>query len=240
MFQRTFLVRSGAIAVLVMLAMLACGVAVAQDDAQEPAEEAPEPLKIGIVDFDVLSNEYQALAEREAQLRGWFNSRASFLERLRNYAFLTEENFKEVLELLKVDPANRTEAQEKRREELQKLSEGKERRFLDLRSKTERTTEEDDEFNTLSETFEARRIDINELAKASETEYRSRRDTIRSELAEKVQGIIAAVSKEQGYDLVLDSSIVLSSGDRISDITDIILQKLNTSEAGEGENGGEG
>ncbi len=244
MSQRTRLVTSGAIAVLLILATLACSIAVAQEEDtqdQEQAEETPAQLKIGIVDFDVLSNEYQALAEKEAQLQGWFSNRASFLERLRNYAFLSEENFKEVLELLKVDPANRTEAQEKRREELKQLSESKERRFLDLRSKADRTTKEDDEFNTLSETFEARRTDINELAKESETEYRSRRDTIRADLAEKVQGIIATVSKEEGYDLILDSSIVLAQSDRITDVTEIVVQKLNKpSEAKEGENGGEG
>lgn len=226
------------IAIAVGLVAIACPYALAQEEGEEP-QDSVKALKIGIVHFDRLSEQYQQLAEKRTEVREWSNSRTALLEELQNYVFLSEENFSEIIDLLKVAPANRSDAQKKRLQDLLELSEQKERKFLDLRSKTERTTEEDDEFNTLRETVETRTEDIQRLAQQMEQDFQTRWGDIEQQLMENVQKVITQVGENNGYDLLLNSSVVFFSSDNVADVTDEIISALNAAESGEEENGGE-
>ncbi len=235
----------GIIAVLLLFLLLVSthGV-VAQDTekpatpADKPATPAPEaaakpdkpatgPSKIAIVDLDAVSEDYQELIPKQNELREWAQARSMHIERLKNYTFLSQKDFDEVAELLKTPPAKWTEAQRNREEELRKVSDQKEKLFLDLQAKTDRTAEESDQFNSLAETRDGRRADIARRAVEIEKEYIGKRADVQGELVNSVRDIIIEVAEDQNYDLVLDSAMVFYSSSRVADLTQTIIDRLN-------------
>ena len=150
-----------------------------------------------------------------------------YIERLKGYTFLSQKDFDEVAELLKTPPAKWTEAQRNREQELRRVSEQKEKLFLDLQVKTDRTAEESDQFNSLGETRDGRRVDIAKRAAGIESEYIGRRADVQGALVASVRDIIVEVAEEQDYDLVLDSATVFYFSSRITDLTQTIIERLN-------------
>lgn len=205
-----------------------CGV-FAQDEAPPAAAPAAgvSTLKVGIVDLDKVSEQYQKLAEEQKNLRAWATSRASFVSTLSRYVFLSEQNFAEMSEIIDQPAAKWSDAQKKREEELRKVSEQKERRFLDLRAKNDRTPEEEDEFNSLSEAFDARRADMDKLAASVEQEYMTKRDAAQGTLVTSVRDIIVSIAGEQGFDLVLDQTTVFFNSGNVVDLTSLVIERLN-------------
>lgn len=219
------------VAAAVALLALPAGASLAQDPEPEPQPDdqpASPSLKLGMVDLDVISEQYQELIARQDELRSWAQARARYIDQLRNYLFLSEQNFAEVAELLQTPRDKWTEAQVTREEELRKVSEEKEKRMMDLQAKTDRTPAEGDEFNSLSDTYEARRNDITTRAAAIEQEYLDRRAEAQMALVSSVRDIITEVAQDEQYDLILDSAMVFYSSDQITDLTTLVLEKLNT------------
>jgi len=196
--------------------------------AEQPAEQpSPAPLKIGMVDLDIVSEQYQELLEKQNELADWVQTQANYLDELKSYVFLSEQNFAEIAQVLEAPKDTWTEAQKTREEELRKVSEQKEKRFLDLQAKPDRTPEEDDEFNTLAENFSSRREDLTKRAAALEQEYLNMRSEAKLALLSSVRDIIIRLAEQQQYDLVVDSAMVFYSNDRITDLTPVIIQELN-------------
>ena len=223
--------RYASIIVLVVvmgLLLVSATALLAQDTDAQPAEQpAPGPLKIGMVDLDAISEQYQKLIEKQDELRDWMQTRANYIDDLQNYVFLSEQNFAEIAQILEIPRDKWTEAQKTREDELRQVAEQKERRFLDLQAKPDRTPEEDDEFNTLAENFSTRREDINQRATAIEQEYLTKRSQAQVALLSTVRDIIVRMAEQQEYDLVLDSATVFYSSERITDLTPSIIQELN-------------
>jgi len=220
--------RTIVLVVVMGLLLVSATALLAQDTDTQPAEKPSSgPLKIGMVDLDVVSEQYQELIEKQNELRTWMQTRANYVDELKNYVFLSEQNFAEIAQILETPRARWTEAQNTREDELRKVSEQKEKRFLDLQAKADRTPEEEDEFNTLAENFSTRREDINKRAAAIEQEYLNRRSEAQVALLSSVRDIIVRVAGEQEYDLVLDSAMVFYSSERITDLTPTIIQELN-------------
>lgn len=191
------------------------------------AQDAAAPLKIGYVDLDAVSDQYQALLTRQQELRDWARVKAEYISALNDFVFLSKENFDEVVAIYELPKATWTDAQKTREAELRTVAEGKEKAHLDLRAKAQRTPEEQDQFNSMQETIDARRADINKLATQIEQEYLSKRSDAQMSLVTAVKGIIEKVSKEQGYDLVLDKALVFFAADKITDLTPAVLAELN-------------
>ncbi len=217
-----------ALVVVMGLLLVSATALLAQDADAQPAEQpSPGPLKIGMVDLDLVSEQYQELVEKQNELRDWVQKWANYLDELKSYVFLSEQNFAEIAQILEAPKETWTEAQKTREEELRKVSEQKEKRFLDLQAKPDRTPEEDDEFNTLVENFSSRREDITKRAAAIEQEYLNKRSEAQLALLSSVRDIIIRLAEQQQYDLVVDSAMVFYSSNRITDLTPVIIQELN-------------
>ena len=191
------------------------------------AQEAAAPLKIGFVDLDAISDQYQALLTRQQELRDWARAKAEYISALNDFVFLSKESFDEVVAIYELPKATWTDAQKAREAELRVVAEGKEKSHLELLSKPQRTPEEDDKFKSMQETIDARRADINKLATQIEQEYLSKRSDAQMSLVTAVKGIIEKVSKEQGYDLVVDKALVFYAAENITDLTPAVLAELN-------------
>ena len=184
-------------------------------------------LKIGYVDLDAVSDQYQALLTRQQELRDWARAKAEYISALNDFVFLSKESFDEVVAIYELPKATWTDAQKAREAELRVVAEGKEKSHLELLSKPQRTPEEDDKFKSMQETIDARRADINKLATQIEQEYLSKRSDAQMSLVTAVKGIIEKVSKEQGYDLVVDKALVFYAAENITDLTPAVLAELN-------------
>ncbi len=226
------------VAVLSLLLLVAFASSVVAQDTDKPVADKPAadkpaekpqtgPLKIATVDLDIVSEDYQERIARQTELREWAQARSMYIERLKDYTFLSQTDFDEVAELLKTPPAKWTEAQKSREEELRRVSEQKEKSFLDLQVKTDRTAGESDQFNSLAETREGRRADIGKRAAEIEKEYIGKHADVQGKLVASVLDIIREVAGEEDYDLVLDSNTVFYSSTRITDLTQKVIDRLN-------------
>ncbi len=187
--------------------------------AQQPAGR----LRIAVVDIDKVGDQYQALAEKDAELRQWMTAQREYLLQLEEFVFLSQENFKEVMQLIELS-VPLPEDKATRLEELRRISGDKYRRYLDLQAKTERSAEEKEEFNSLGEAANARRQELAQLEEAVVAEYRQKVDDAQQVLLQEVDKIIAQYAQENGYDLVLDQAWVFYGGENI---TDYIIEQLN-------------
>jgi Skp family chaperone for outer membrane proteins len=192
------------------------------------AQNTPAPVKVAVVDLARVSGEYARLAEVRVEIQGWYQQQQKYLEELANgYAFLTEEHFKEVLDILG-KPRPLPQPLAKRRDELQKLNEEKEGRFLELQAKVDRTDKERDEFNQLQEINNARNADIDKVAEDLRDQFMEKKTQAETDLTDAITQAVKDVATGAGYILVLNKMGVMYGGD---DITDVVIRKLNGSTA---------
>ncbi|NLO74057.1 MAG: OmpH family outer membrane protein [candidate division WS1 bacterium] len=216
--------------ILVSLALVAMLSAIAGNSAL-----AQGAGKIAVVDMGKLTDNYTALQDRQQALTEWLNAKQEYVQTLQDYMFLSTDNFNEVIELLKTEklPADR----QKRVDELRNLAGEKERQFLDLRSKTNRSAQEDDAYKALGDSFNASQQRVAVLHGDLQQEYNQQVTEARQQFMNIVQETARAVATQEGYEVVLDSSIVLVGG---ADITDKILERLNPAPAAAPAEGGGG
>ncbi len=201
--------------------LLATGLAVAWGQEAEP--EPPAAAKVAFVDISTVSSEYEALQEKDAELKAWLAGQGDYLLSLQDFIFLSEDNFNEALAIIDLPrpiPADEVE----RLKELAALSAQKEKLFLELESKSPRTTEEADKFSVLREGRNARLQQLAQLEATINQQYQERITTAREELMRNVEKAIAEYAQENGYEMVLDQAFVLYGGD---DITWAIIDRLN-------------
>lgn len=190
------------------------------------AQTTPAPVKVALVDLARVSGEYQRLGETRTEIQQWYQQQQKYLEELANgYAFLTAEHFKEVLDILG-KPRPLAQPLAKRRDELQKLNEDKEARFLELQAKVDRTDKERDEFNQLQEINDARNGDIDKVAEDLRAQFMERKTKAETDLTDAITAAVKDVATGAGYVLVLNKMGVLYGGD---DITEVVIRKLNGS-----------
>ncbi len=192
---------------------------------QETPTQPPAAVKVAFVDISAVSSEYQALQEKDAELKAWLAGRRDNLVSLQDYIFLSEDNFNEAVAILD-QPKPVPDDKLKRLDELAALSAQKEQRFRELESKSPRTTEEADEFSALREVMSARQQQLVQLEATINQQYQQRVEAARKELMRKVEETIAQYAQENGYDMVLDRAFVLYGGE---DITRAIIDRLNPS-----------
>jgi len=200
--------------------LLATGLAVAWGQEAEPQ---PPAARVAFVDISTISSEYQALQDKDAELKAWLAGQGDYLQSLQEYIFLAEDNFNEALAIVDL-PRPIPDEKVKRLDELAALSAQKEQRYRDLESKSPRTTEEADQFSTMREGLSARQQQLAQLEAMINQQYQERITTARKELMDKVEEVIAQYAQENGYEMVLDRAFVLYGGE---DITWAIIDRLN-------------
>ncbi len=226
------------VAGLLLAALLASLPALAQQAGQEQKKPPAASLKIAIVDIERIQREYEGFAQANQKLDEMYKRYGTILRELQRFMFLPQDSFREVLSILQL-PKPLPADKQKRLDDLAKLSAQKERRYLDLQAKTNRTQQEEDEFQTLQETYKSRQRDISQLDQRYSDEFQRARAQMLSELEKKVLAAVAAVAARLKYDLVFNRLAVLYGG---NDITDAVLEQLRkpAQPAGQGGGGGGG
>ncbi len=204
-----------------IIILLTTGLAASWGQEAEP--QPPAAGKVAFVDISTISSEYQALQEKDAELKAWLTGRHNYLVSLQDYIFLSEDNFNEALAIVD-QPKPIAEEKVKRLDELAALSLQKEQLYRELESKSPRTTEEADQFSTMREGLGARQQQLAQLEATINQQYQERVTTAREQLMGNVEEVIAQYAQENGYDIVLDRAFVLYGGE---DITFAIIDRLN-------------
>ncbi|MBU0607689.1 MAG: OmpH family outer membrane protein, partial [Armatimonadetes bacterium] len=192
-----------------------------------PALAAAADLKMAVVDIDSISAQYTELTSRQAELGAWVQDKKSYLASMQDFMFVSGEEFQEASRIYQVARAQWTDEQKKREAELRKISGDNEKKFLDLQAKPARTAEEQNQFSTLRDTFQARDRDLKAISAEFDKQLKQKRDEVQTKLVASVRAVIEKVSKDKGYQLVIDKSAVYFIAAPIDDITAEVLKSLN-------------
>lgn len=180
-------------------------------------------LKVALIDMGKVTQNYTALQEKDKAIQQWYAEKQDYLRRLSDFLLLSGDNFNEVIALLSA-PQPLPADKQARLKELDDLAAQKEKTFHDLESKPNRTPQEDEAYKSMGDQYDAgQQRMVAEQAKLS-ADYRQQVNTALEAFRKNVAEAAAALAKEDGYGLVLDSSMVLVGG---TDITDKVLAKLN-------------
>ena len=190
-----------------------------------------QTFKIAVVDMDAVSQQYKELADRQKELEAWIQEKTAFVKALRDFEFLSAEEFQEVARIYQVKRDQWTDAQKKREADLRGICTDNEKRFADLEGKPARTPQEQNQFNTLRDTLSGRDKDLEAISRKFDDELKARKDEVQMKLAGNVRGVIEVVAKAKGYTLVLDKRAVFYSVAPVDDITSEVLKSLNTAAA---------
>ncbi len=201
--------------VVIVLAGLCLSTAFAQNDGTVK--------KIAVVSLSRIQSQYERLHAQERDLGAWLESRKQYHDQLTNFVFLPKKEFEEAIELTRKDQPL-SEEDQKRLDELRRISGNNEERYAELRAKPNRTAEETAEFNALQDMYDASQETLKALQKSIMNQLSERRDTALAGLMDTVEQAVIDTAREGGYDMVLDSDMVFYGGD---DITDAVVERLN-------------
>jgi Skp family chaperone for outer membrane proteins len=184
--------------------------------------QAQGTSKIAIINMGRVTDEYKALQDRQTELGAWLEGKRTYVGSLAEFLYLSADGFNEAADLLKTAPL--PDDRKKRLDDLQALALDKHKQYLDLRAKVQRTTQEDETYKTLSDLSAANGERLTALQTQLSGEYNQQIETARNQFMKNVEDVARTMATTDGYDLVLDSSMVLVGG---ADITDKVLAKLN-------------
>jgi outer membrane protein len=188
---------------------------------------AAAEIKMAVVDIDSVSAQYTELTSRQAELGTWVQEKKGYLGAMQDFMFVSGEEFQEASRIYQAPKAQWSEEQKKREAELRSVSGNNEKKFLDLQAKPARTPEEQNQFSTLRDTFQARDRDLKAISAEFDKQLKQKRDDVQGKLVASVRAVIEKVSKEKGYQLVIDKSAVYFVAAPIDDITEEVLKSLN-------------
>lgn len=207
---------AGAVA-SVLLALLLCAATVVAQDSDNGT------FSVASLDLRRIQQEYMQPNSVPEGLRLFLEQSQQFLDELRNkYSFVSEQGFQDIVDILQMPRPLSAEAT-KRKEELAEVSAQNEKRFLELRSMTERTPEQQDEFDRLQTAHDACQRRIEELQKQLQTRLNEEQRKVIAKLGENVVAAVKLIAEQNGYDLVVDGGMVLYGAE---DITEAVLQEL--------------
>ena len=192
---------------------------------------AAADVKMAVVDIDSVSAQYKELTDRQAELGAWVQDKKGYLAAMQDFMFVSGEEFQEASRIYQVPKAQWSEEQKKREVELRGVSGNNEKKFLDMQAKPARTAEEQNQFSTLRDTFQARDRDLKAISAEFDKQLKQKRDDVQGKLVASVRAVIEKVSKEKGYQLVIDKSAVYFVAAPIDDITEEVLKALNAAGA---------
>lgn len=192
---------------------------------------AAADVKMAVVDIDSVSAQYKELTDRQAELGAWVQEKKTYLGAMQDFMFVSGEEFQEASRIAQAPRAQWSEEQKKREAELRGISGNNEKKFLDLQAKPARTAEEQNQFSTLRDTFQARDRDLKAISTEFDKQLKEKRDEVQGKLVASVRTVIEKVSKDKGYQLVIDKSAVYFVAAPIDDITEEVLKALNATGA---------
>ena len=195
------------------------------------AQDAPA-TKIATVSIGRIQAQYGDLQTEQRQLEQWLAEKRKLFNLMRDYVFLSADNFSEASDLLKKQ--QRTQEEQTRLDELRNISDTKDKRFRDLEAKANRTPQEQDEYNSLQDIYRTRVKAIEDMWQQTLAELNQRRQQAVNGLMGKVTEAIRAEAEAQGFTIVFDADAVFFGG---TDITEQVLARLNAGQPATGEGG---
>jgi Skp family chaperone for outer membrane proteins len=130
-----------------------------------------------------------------------------------------------------------TSERDKRLADLEKLSDDRSKRLLDLGQKKDRTAEEEQEYQKLDATYKQRTQELNDLRTDVEHTVQGKSDELMKLIMDSFNAAVKAVAEDKKLPLVLRRSVVYdSTGVPVvlyggTDITEDVITKLNQSPA---------
>jgi outer membrane protein len=206
---------------------LLCSIVLALVTLGLSAGLASAQVKMAVVDIDSVSARYTELNSQQAALGAWVQDKKTYLTAMQDFMFVSGEEFQEASRIYQVTKTQWSEEQKKREGEIRTVSANNEKKFLDLQAKPARTAEEQNQFSTLRDTFQARDRDLKAISAEFDKQLKAKRDEVQSKLVASVRAVIEKVSKEKGYQLVLDKSAAYYVAAPVDDITEEVLKALN-------------
>jgi Skp family chaperone for outer membrane proteins len=207
---------------LLVLALNAGLIAIAAGPAVAGAAAPSAPW--GVVDMDRVSGEYKAMQMLNQQFQDFQKQQEALIQRRQKNRLLLDDEQREYLDL-SAPTAAPTSERDKRLADLEKLSDERSRRLLDLGQKKSRTPEEDQEYQQLDQTYKRRTEEINALQSDVQKAVLAKYDEFSKIITDSVNAAVKVVAEEKKLPMVVRKEVVLFGG---VDVTQEVIAKLNS------------
>jgi Skp family chaperone for outer membrane proteins len=187
------------------------------------AQEAPPPMRVGVVDLETVGRKFERKTKEEEALTQWYAQEQQYLRELGKYIFCAAAEWEEVATILGVSRPQRAKEQTDRLKTLLDQSTQREKEYQDLRGGT-LTADEDSRYKLLGEIGSTRDADLNARIDGLEKELNRRMTQVREELMKPVREAVNKVAAEKGFTLVLEKDWVYFGGE---DVTEDVVKVLN-------------
>lgn len=206
---------------------LAVSVLVAASAVAALAGAAPAPAPVwGVVDMDRVSAEYKGMQSLNAQFQDFQRQQEEQIQRRQRARLLSDEELREYLDLCTT--AAPTEARDTRLTELEKLSDDRSRRLMELTQKSDRSAGEESEFQLLDERHKRRAQELDALQTDARKAVLAKYEEFTRIIQDSLNAAVRAVAEEKKLQLVLRKEVVLYGG---LEITEDVIAKLNAAPA---------
>jgi len=186
------------------------------------AASPPAPV-IGVVDTERVQGEYKAMQVLNQQFMEFQRQQESQIIRRQKSRMLLDQEQREYLDLSSPTAAP-TSVRDKRLTDLEKLSDDRSKRLLDLGQKKDRTPDEEQEYQKLDAMYKQRTQDLNTLRVDVERTVQGKSDELMKIITDSFSAAVKAVAEEKKLSLVLRREISLYGG---TDVTEDVIAKLN-------------
>jgi Skp family chaperone for outer membrane proteins len=187
---------------------------------------AQSQLKVGILNTAKISREVQSIAE----LRRTFDEqRRAYMELInlrQNFVMLTGLEWADLRRLL--SRPQRTKSDEQRIQELRRISFEREAELQRLQQTPpdKLSPQERSRLEQLVQIWREGRADVERLKSLMDEELKRLEEQLNKLVDEKLQEAVRKVADQQGFDLVLDRSVVYFVRGDCLDVTDAVLSAL--------------
>lgn len=185
---------------------------------------APAPaLGVGIVDTDRVSSEYKAMQTLNQQYLDFQKQQEAQMLRRQKSRMLFDQELREYLDYSSPTAAP-TADRDKKLADLEKLSDDRSKRLLDLGQKKDRTADEEGEYQKLDTTYKQRTQELSAIQSDVQRAVEAKQNELMKIITDSFNAAVKAVADEKKLPLVLRREIVLFGG---TNITDDVITKLN-------------
>lgn len=201
---------------------LSAGLGVGIAPAALAGAAAPAP-PWGVVDMDRVSGEYKGMQILDQQFQEFRKQQEAELDRRQKNRLLFDDEQRQYLDLSGATAAP-TPERDQRLAELEKLSDERSRRLLDLGKKKDRTPDEEQEYHKLDQVYAQRSQEITAIQADTQKAVMAKYEELSKVISDSVNGAVKSVAQEKKLPIVLRKEIVLWGG---VDITDEVVTRLN-------------
>jgi Skp family chaperone for outer membrane proteins len=208
---------------ILALALSAGLVAVAGGSAAAAAAAPASTPSWGVVDMDRVSGEYKGMQVLNQQFQEFQKQQEGQVQRHQKNRLLFDDEQREYLDLC-APTAAPTAERDKRLADLEKLSDERSRRLLDLGQKKDRTPDEEQEYQKLDRVYKQRTDEGNALQGDAQKAVLAKYEEFSRIITDSVNTAVKAVAQEKKLPIVVRKEIVLYGG---LDISEEVIAKLN-------------